>query len=571
MLAAGGATAGVELLSSFGIVAEPGSLDHSFAVGLFADPNTIEDSFSVAIIAGVGAKLLVAFPAEAWDKKVKDRKLPAGTLEKPLYVRVAGCAAEDRSLAVEDCFVNVWLGWLKSGFSQHISFDISASAASFDFVDRETGEPCYPLAEALVEAAVEKYNLTDLLQAPSSDARLAQLESRFVTLEAGLNELLASHRGSPGEGGFVTADEPPLHPAASTKPARHSRAQEKLMGPPGLSPPTLAGIDPSVVAAAIQAGIPHDQLRAMSRVLAAKPKRLEDYPRPAQEPMEGESESEEAIDPGDAAPDLVAQKDPMADAVLKLTNIVTKLSKKKVDSMDDVFTGVSIGESGSADSSSTLGRKHAAAREALKRAFRNTPEKIWKIIETNMEEDFHLQASRPNSGNMAFSARGWAEYRSKIMPYPRTVRAAWGVAGILNSLRANDVNAARARACLMLAQFEQESLDHGSFLLAQEFAMEPPAPLSSFQQHVLPDVMEMSTTKLINQQWIEAFADRLKQVDSYMEMRRKLNVRKAPTDPETKTYFGKGKGAGQKGAGKQKKGDKSQRGEEQAEASTAAR
>ena len=159
------------------------------------------------------------------------------------------------------------------------------------------------------------------------------------------------------------------------------------MGPPGLSPPTLAGMDPSVVAAAIQAGIPHDQLRAMSRVLAAKPKRLEDYPRPAQEPMEGESESEDVIDPGDAAPDLVAQKDPMADAVLKLTNIVTKLSKKKVDSMDDVFTGVSIGESGSADSSSTLGRKHAAAREALKRAFRNTPERYgrssrptWKKI-----------------------------------------------------------------------------------------------------------------------------------------------------------------------------------------------
>lgn len=109
-----------------------------------------------------------------------------------------------------------------------------------------------------------------------------------------------------------------------------------------------------------------------------------------------------------------------------------------------------------------------------------------------------------------------------------------------------DPDQARARCCLMLAQYEQESLDHGSFLLAQEFSLEPAPPVSSFAQHVLPDPMEMASTRFFNQQWTEAFADRLKQVDSYVEMRRKLNAKPKAnpggTQPDQKGGKGKGKG-----------------------------
>lgn len=160
--------------------------------------------------------------------------------------------------------------------------------------------------------------------------------------------------------------------------------------------------------------------------------------------------------------------------------------------------------------------------------------------------------------------KGWAEHRSRIGAYPRTVRAVWGVAGILDALRIQDYNSARARACIMLAQFEQEAIDHGSFLLAGEMSLEPSPPISSFQRHSVPDPLEMASTKLFQQSWIEAMADRLKQVDTYMEMRKKLNFKSKVGNPGAGPGEGKpSKGKGE-GKGKQK-GKRSEKVEEPAE------
>lgn len=118
----------------------------------------------------------------------------------------------------------------------------------------------------------------------------------------------------------------------------------------------------------------------------------------------------------------------------------------------------------------------------------------------------------------------------------------------------------------MLAQHEQESLDHGNYMLAQEFSLESAPPISSFSQRTLPDPMEMASTKLLNQQWVEAFTDRLKQVDSYVEIRRKLGARgkASSSNPAADAKPGKGKGDG-KGKSKSKKGERQDRSEEQGE------
>ena len=87
--------------------------------------------------------------------------------------------------------------------------------------------------------------------------------------------------------------------------------------------------------------------------------------------------------------------------------------------------------------------------------------------------------------------------------------------------------------------------------------MEPAVPISSFQNHVLPDAVEMATTRLLDPRWIEAFADRLKQLDSYVEMRKKLNLRprsQAAPAPQPKGGV-KGKGKGQKGKAKDREGE----------------
>lgn len=166
-------------------------------------------------------------------------------------------------------------------------------------------------------------------------------------------------------------------------------------------------------------------------------------------------------------------------------------------------------------------------------------------------EDFSLNPGLPNSSSSNFSIRGWCEHRSKIQGFPRTVRSVWSVAGIADALRNGCQDEALCRCMLLLGQYEQEALDRGSFLLAQEFSLEPPAPVSSFSQHQIPEATEMAYTRILDQRWIEAFAHRLRDVDHYIDMRKKLGQRQtnppaANVNPQAKA---KGKG-GSKGGGK---------------------
>lgn len=98
-----------------------------------------------------------------------------------------------------------------------------------------------------------------------------------------------------------------------------------------------------------------------------------------------------------------------------------------------------------------------------------------------------------------------------------------------------------------------------------EMSMEPAAPMSSFQQHVLPDPIEMSATKLMNQQWIEAYADRLKQVDTHMDLRKRLSNKGKQDNPNAAGDGKGGKGkSGAKGKGKTKKSETADKAEENA-------
>lgn len=313
------------------------------------------------------------------------------------------------------------------------------------------------------------------------------------------------------------------------------------------------------MAAALQAGVPREHLKSMSRALQANPSRLTDYPRPdaaraelvgelGEDLEEEEEELEEEVTQGNS--------NQISSAIVKLTNIMAKLTAGGNSSSpleDALEQAGGVGPSGSAgDISTSMGRKHAAARRALQKAFVSEPSLIWKSVEENMATDFNMQSTAPN-GQAAFSSRGWCEHRSKIQPYIRTCRWIWGIAGIHDALRQGQVDSARSRCCLLLAAAEQESLDHGSFLLSQEFLMEPPVPISSFQNHILPDSMEMATTRLLDGRWIEAYADRLKQVDAYIEMRKKVNTKARPNPGGGTGSDAAGKGKGKsKGKGKQK-------------------
>lgn len=384
--------------------------------------------------------------------------------------------------------------------------------------------------------------------------RVAALEEKFQVLQAGLNELLNIHRDQ-GEGGYaslpdVPSTPPPVMTATPKRKSALKKPDNNVGAPPGLGElRNYPGLDPGTVAAALQAGVPAEHLDAMSAVLKDRPRKLDDYPRKADAKNQPASDSDEDV--FDLKEATAGEKDkedldPVTSVLVKLTKIVGKLSKPKEDSWEDTLD--MSGGGGSAEGlGSSSGKKHAAIRRALQKAFREDPSKIWKTIERNMQEDFQLQACAPNQPSSSFSARGWAEHRSKVQAYPREVRWVWATAGALDSLRAGNIDQTRARLCLMLAASELEAIEHGNHLLSQEFSLEPPAPVSSFSSHVIPDPTEMAVTRLMDQRWVESLADRLKQIDSYVEIRRKLGQRQKPPGEGESEQKGKGKGKKSKG------------------------
>lgn len=94
--------------------------------------------------------------------------------------------------------------------------------------------------------------------------------------------------------------------------------------------------------------------------------------------------------------------------------------------------------------------------------------------------------------------------------------------------------------------------------MAQEFSLEPPAPLASFHQHQLPDQTELQFTRLIDPRWIDAFTSKLKDMDDYIERRKKLGVRSQAGYVKEDTPLPKPKPKpGPKGKGKGKEADNS--------------
>ncbi len=526
-------------------IVKPDGLDFDYSVGVLQVTAESEHLIGIGVIAEVGGRILAVVPVKAWDRSKAKRVLAQPIFDRAVSAVIGGCTAEDREQPSDPPLsVTVWVGYLKREFWTCVTFGGVASP-SIDFEDGETGDPCFPFAAGLVDMSVDKGLMPSPGFGANEASRLQSLEEKFSILEKGMQELLFLQRG---EGGFVSPEEPPSAAVGASAKAKRKPAlkRKEPMAPPGLDPVLdFPGLDPSTVAAGLQAGIPAEQMQSLGNALSQKPSRLADYPRASDNKGLLVSESEEVEENEEAVGENLHgdPEEPMAKAIYKLTEIMGMLAKKKSSNLEDALDQVG-GGSGLGDVSSSMGRKHAAARQALLKAFREDPKLIWASVEKNMAEDFHLQSSAPNATALQFSARGWCEHRSRIQPFIRTIRWVWSIAGILDNLREGRTDQARARCCLLLAAAEQESLDHGSFLLSQEILMEPSVPLSSFQTHVLPDQSEMVTTRLIDPRWIEAFADRLKQLDNYVEMRKKLNLRgkSAPIPAPNPKAKGSGKG-----------------------------
>ena len=451
-----------------------------------------------------------------------------------------------------------------------VLFDVEAfNPIEPDVAFDPAGENYLPVAEDLSRLAEENYGFASATSGDGGDQGLTNLDARLKVLETSVRSIADSVKK------LSSAPSAPLPPRQSAlkptpKIASTPGAGSTCPAPPGLSPlqaEVMGHLDLDVVRAARQAGVPEDQIVEMAQLAAQGKPRLTDFPlasRPATRdpglnPLSDSEEEEESAVLGDAPESGGRSSDAaLATAIAKLTEISAHLTKqKKKDGSLDAL--LDAGSAGPGEGSSVpAARKYAAALRALRRTLTKHPEELYKAIERNMSEDFQMQAQLPGAQAVPVSARAWLELRSRVQGFATPVRMLWGVAGILDALRAGSHAEARARACLLLAQGDQLSIDRGSWLVASELSLEESPPMASFTAHTLPMDSEAPYSRLIDGRWFDPFLQKLQDYDSLTEKKKKLSGRRAnasasapaeaKAEPKKKPK-GKSQGKGKSGGG----------------------
>lgn len=148
----------------------------------------------------------------------------------------------------------------------------------------------------------------------------------------------------------------------------------------------------------------------------------------------------------------------------------------------------------------------------------------------------HLTQTNQRKGSSpSFTVRSWIEHRSHIGSWKSIAHSAWGVGGILDSLRSGNVPAARARCCLLLLQLDQCAVDKGQWRLAAELSLEAPPPFATLGQHQSPNVLdgEMPYSRLLDTRWSDLAIAHIRETDDYLLKRGQLGRKSnQPADSE---------------------------------------
>ena len=518
------------------IVSEDQEVDLDYPLGVLLCED--RPSASCIGIAEIDGRFLCAFPERAWHKKTAKRELPLGTLAKAVAVIVPSCGQDSRDQPDHENTMRVWLGLISAATAELVDFSLMGDA-DLTFPVDSNGVQLYPFAESLVAAARDHFTFLSFSEgagkAPVLEERLKVVEDALVKMQSSLDAALkarAAPEAAPGE-----------------RPGRRIPARKK----PALPTPLGLGLDPMVSQHALKAGVSPEALAELARLKVPENPVARKQGGGA-DALEVSSSDAEEVD--DGADDGLA--DPMTKAVAQMSKVLKEMrNERKLSKAKTLDTILDRAESGSAKDSLNYGKSKAAALRSLQELLRTKPEMIFKELEKRLQEDWELNGVQPGLHASTVSARGWVEYRSKIQPYPSSIRASWAIAGIWDCLRSGKHDEARARAGLALAQIDQQSCDRGNWLLASELSLEPAPPAHSCQSHVPPESWETPHTKLIDPRWFELVLSKLKDYAEFQEKKLKLNApggkgkeqpAVAPAKPEPKrTPKGGGKDASKKG------------------------
>lgn len=500
------------------------------------------------LISRVDGKLLLAVPEAAWHKKKKDRSMPPSALQKVVKATVACCVGGDRNSPEGEPTLKIWLGLLQPAWETQLAVEGDPTVV---FPPDGNGVPKVPFADALIAVARDHFTF---LTAGEEDQQPGDVETRMGKIEETLQRILAQ----------LPAPKGPAPTAAPLAPAAKSKA-----GVPGkkpsASPAPAAGLDPTMMQQALQAGVSPEALgEVMSLVGSRPPGKI--APQAVQDAVELTSDEdgpEPVLPPGASG-----SADPLGHAVLQLSKIVTYMHAEKKQKKDRSLEAIlDRAESGAPKDSSSSGssRSHAAALRSLQRLLVDNPKLIYQEIERLMAEDWEQGSSLPGVSHLPTTARGWLEHRSKIGAFAGAIRPSWIMAGAWDDLRAGHIDRARARLALGVAAYDQQAYDKGSWLLSGELSLENHPPYGSFASHPVVESYEAPHTKLIDGRWFDLIVSKLKGIATFQEQKIKLAPQRGKRGEELTDEKEKEKPKKPKpGKGGGKKGDKSAKAEDTA-------
>ena len=498
-------------------------------------------SVSLIPIAEVAeGRLLVGVPKEAWAKAVADRLLPRAALQKAIQVDFAAADSEEPGVALDGEALILWVGLLEKKLVSKLDF-ASTVAPTVDVVHvLDGGTKLLPHGPSLAEVAEDHFAF---LSAASATESQVALEQRMSKLEGSLSEVSAMLRRSLGE-----PVAPSVGATSKSPPEPRPSALKKKKGEEPARRARFEGLDQTVVASALKAGVPEDQLDVLAGLLHKK-NRMEDVGRPApprkksnvlsESEDEEEDELVEVEEPG-------SQQSHVETALVKLTQIVSSLAKgkKQKGSLEDVMD---VAEGGESSSSTTSSRSKAAAYKKLKASLQDSPELISASIEEAMEEDFLQIRLGPGSKGKEMSTRAWVEHRSRLQNYPSSIRFMWILSGIHDAMRQKQWEEAKARTLLAITAMDQVALDSGNWQLGQEILLEQPAPFASFINRRLPDPSEQTSSHLLDDRWASVLMWRIRDRDAFQEARKRLSNPRTNPPPKADPPVKGGKGKDGKG------------------------
>lgn len=542
----------------------------------FTSETGADKVINLIVITVVDDRLLVAVPAGAWHKTGARRLLPRNGLTKTVKVEVLPASTEEPEVCLAEAPLKLWVGLLDRSLYGGLEVGASPLAdADITVLSADGSAELIPYGPGLTEVADQHFLFLSAISGAAEEVEEAEdvgpegeelpMGDRMKYIEDAISQMQASlARLAPPAPSRRTSDGDRKGSDATRGVLRAGSKKDS-----GLKREHLPGLDPAVLTSAREAGIPEEQLRTLSK-LVAKSSTMQDAPSMPRKPAlrknplsETEEEGPEDLESEEEAASEEEGAAPIEKAVLQLTRIVGDLAKSKDKKSRDVEALLDGVDGDGADPSQPSGGKSkAAVYKKMKSCLRDNPKYLYTTVMELMEQDFHVLRTAPGSSSQATSWRAWIEHRSRIGHFPTTIRFCWILGGVLDALQAGAVAEAQARAALGILAADQAALDNGSWVMAQEALLEEAPPMSSFKGKERPEQWEQTASKLMDERWLDVLMWRLKNRDSYLESRKRLgpNSRKewhgandkekeVSTKPK-KTGGGKGdrKGSGEKGS-----------------------